>query len=136
LKLSEGKKALILKFSDNSPSSTLAKFLDDVDDPDFLAFINQTENENIVKGFVSHKEGVDLSNVTDEVAELTTEQVDKLTLNDKATYWYNRSTRITTNNTKFAKARKFEDQNSAAILAGNDVPCANWGGNGNRKPHS
>ena len=45
LKLNQKNKGLILKFNDKAPKSTLADFLKDCDDPDFLTFINQAENE-------------------------------------------------------------------------------------------
>ncbi len=134
LKLSEKNRALILKFSDNADNSTLAKFLDDTDDPDFLAFINKAENENIMKSFVSHKQGVDLDNITDEIAEKLVDDIDDLpgSIGEKARKWNKRSSEIASNNTKFAKARKFEKTNSELIRNNSNPPCSAWGGNGDR----
>ena len=127
-KLTPENQAKIAKFTDDKAGATLSKFLDDCDD-EFITFVNNVENENIVKGFVSHKKGVDLSGITDEIAELTTEQVDNLAHNSTTTKWYNRSTRITTNNTKFALARKFEGTNSNLIRLNQNPPCGSWDGN-------
>ena len=126
-KLSSDNQKLISQFTDVDANSTLAKFLDDCDD-EFVSFLNMTENEDFVKSFLSHKNGVD---VTAERAEFITDEIDDIsgTIGDIARKWSDRSTKISTNNSKFAKARSFEDANSIKIMSDSDPPCNAWGGN-------
>jgi hypothetical protein len=58
-KLSSDNQQLIRQFTDVDANSTLAKFLDDCDaDPDFLSFVNNSDNATQVKGFLAHKDGM------------------------------------------------------------------------------
>ena len=70
-KLSSENQQLIRQFTDVDANSTLAKFLDDCDaDPDFLNFINNSDNVLEVKGFLAHKEGMLTADENRLIAEM------------------------------------------------------------------
>lgn len=75
----------VVRFTDVDANSTLKKFLDDVDDPEFLKFVNNPENEIYVKGFLAHKDGV-LNAAEKEVLAELLERGDEIPGN-KAKKW-------------------------------------------------
>lgn len=54
-KLTSDVQKLVIEFSDSKTNSTLAEFLDDLDDVPFLQYVNDPANEKFVRGFVNHK---------------------------------------------------------------------------------
>ncbi len=128
-KLSPDVASRIAKFTDDKIGSTLAKFLDDCDDPEFLNFINKSENSKFVDAFSNHKlTDAEAQNIGDLVAELklneqNTEKIEK---------WLVRSDKISIMKGRFKVADDFEKFSNRSIASNTDIPCKAWGGNGNR----
>jgi len=110
-------KDLILKLSDTpkngNNSTTLSDFLNDCFDPEFADLINTPANQNIVKTFVSHKDGVVINVPNEASLEQLLDDIDDLgsvegDFGDLARKWSYRSGRIQANQSIWAKATKFE----------------------------
>ena len=87
-KLTPDVQKLIAEFSDIANSSTLAKFLDDLGDADFLKYVNDPANEKYVRGFVNHK----LTDIDQQdIGGLLAEVKDAGDINPKVTQWLERS---------------------------------------------
>jgi len=89
--LNENVKPIIAQFSDGGASqSTLKEFLDDLDaDKAFTLFVNDAQNEKIVRGFIGHKlSDDDIVDIGDYIADAGDEAV------ELSVKWLNRSKHI------------------------------------------